>query len=88
MQAGFAIASNNEVGQILEVKFAWTNPTFMNTMITSSAIFGMMIGSLFSGSIVQYGRRRSMMVMNLLIIVSCSASLVFNVYAITIAKFF
>ena len=85
MQAGFVIGSNNSVVPILEKKLP--NNLKLESVITSSGILGMIIGSFFSGCVISYGRRRAIILMNLLIILSCSASLVLNIWAIITAKF-
>jgi MFS family permease len=89
MQAGFAIGSNNLVGQILQVKLNW-DPSLnilFNTLLTSSVILGMVLGSFFSGWIIACGRRATIMTMTFLIIVSSSASLLLEFYTIISAKF-
>lgn len=90
MQAGFAIASNNLVGQILQVQFNLpdSQSILFNTMLTSAVIVGMVLGSFLSGWLIECGRRTTLIAMSLLILVSTSTSLIFSFYAILTAKFF
>lgn len=88
MQAGFAIGSNNQVGPILAVQFNSVDPTFLQTLLTSAVIVGMVLGSWLSGWILEYGRRRTIIIACLGIIVSASCSLALNLPTIIVAKFF
>ena len=63
-------------------------PVFFTTLLTSSVIAGMVVGSWLSGWIVEYGRRRTIMGANMGIIVCTSCSLALNLPTIVAAKFF
>merc|ERR1740139_1406274 len=56
---GFVLAGNNVVGSIvMTAKHGWTDNT-NNTIISSCAISGLILGSLFSSKLVVYGRGRA-----------------------------
>ena len=48
LQAGFAIAGNNQVAPVIKAKFGWEkdDATLYNTLISASSIFGVVIGAL------------------------------------------
>ena len=56
---GFVLAGNNQVGPILIEKFDWSHKdgNKWNTMISTCAILGLVMGSLFSGFFLPMGRR-------------------------------
>jgi MFS family permease len=56
--------------------------------LTSAVITGMVLGSWLSGWILEYGRRRTIIIACLGIIVSASCSLALNIPTIVTAKFF
>ena len=60
---------------------------FNNTLISSSAIAGITIGSLAAGSICEMGRRKSMLGANLVCIVSTLVMLVEDLYVIMTGRF-
>ena len=90
IQAGFAIGSNNLVGQILMAKFNFDpiKETLMYTFLTSAVVAGMTLGSLFSGAVTSCGRWRALILMQCLIMASCGCSLIFNYWVILVSKFF
>lgn len=55
-------------------------------MITSSAILGLALGSLFSGPIVNKGRRTTMILGNILIFFAVILQMKINVYLISTGK--
>lgn len=54
---------------------------FYHTMISSSAVLGATIGSFSAGKIIQYGRRRSIIIFNFIGILATLSTLVLNFYA-------
>ena len=67
---GFVLAGNNVVGSIvMTAKHGWTDNT-NNTIISSCAISGLILGSLFSSKLVVYGRRWMAMILSVVIIAS------------------
>ena len=55
--------------------------------INAATIIGFMFGSLFSGSLIKSGRRRSAFLANSLNIVGCLPQLIINFWTILIGKF-
>jgi len=54
VQAGFAIAGNNQVAPVIKAKFGWnkSDATLYNTMISASSIVGVVIGALAGGKFI------------------------------------
>jgi len=54
IQAGFAIAGNNQVAPVIKVKFGWNkaDATLYNTMISASSIVGVVLGALAGGKFI------------------------------------
>jgi hypothetical protein len=68
LQAGFAIAGNNQVAPVIKIKFGWSKDdgVLYNTMISASAIIGVVLGALGGGKFIQYGRRKTMIIFNII----------------------
>ena len=69
LNAGFFLASPG-VNQVLDVQeTGWRDDRvdFNNTLIASIVVFGLMVGSIFSKPILALGRRRSILLSNLVI---------------------
>ena len=76
------------VGEILADQMHWGDDTdFYNTLISSSAIAGITVGSLAAGSICEIGRRKSILLSNLVVLISTAMMLVLNVWVIVIGRF-
>ena len=54
VQAGFAIAGNNQVAPVIKAKFRWnkSDATLYNTMISASSIVGVVMGALAGGKFI------------------------------------
>ena len=74
--AGFTLGSNNNVGYIMAAQCNWETDSKKNTWMSSMAVLGLMIGSIFSKPVLQIGLRFT--------ILCCNACIV----AITIPNFF
>jgi hypothetical protein len=60
MHGGFALGMNNQVGSVLAEKLGWQGQETIdlnNTLISSSSVIGLMIGSLMSSKILTLHRR-------------------------------
>ena len=87
-QGGFAIGGNNVVGEILGDQMGWGDDTnFNNTLISSSAIAGITIGSLAAGSICEMGRRKSILGANIVCVIATAVMLVEDLYVIMTGRF-
>lgn len=87
MQFGQVLASNSAVGPILAERLNWENPNQYNTYIASLPILGMGIGCYTGGLLVKGGRRRIMILMNLIAAVGICISLVLDFWTILFGKF-
>ena len=66
------MAGNAQTTTVFEAKFGWTTDETIlyNTIISSSAIVGLAIGSFLGGPMIKTGRRKSAIIANILGIVS------------------
>ena len=71
-QCAWAVVGNTQTAPILIGKFGWDEQQakFYNTMITAFPIIGLLFGGLVGGKIVTYGRSKTLLSMELLIIVA------------------
>ena len=63
---GYTAGGYNQAGLFTEIKMEWTHTS--TVMITSSGMFGMMLGSLLCEKFLSYGRLNSTLIANALII--------------------
>ena len=76
------------VGEVLADYLNWgSKADSYNTLISSSAIAGIMLGSLGAGQICTIGRRKALLISNVVVFVSTCMMLVPNVWVITIGRF-
>ena len=61
LQTAFSLNGNTVVTPIFQAKFGWSDQEtiFNNTLISTSAIVGMALGSLVGGKTVTIGRRKA-----------------------------
>ena len=65
---GFALSGNTDVVDVLSVQLNWGDDTDRNnTIISSTAVFGLTCGALLSKFFTNWGRRRTILLMNLII---------------------
>ena len=88
LQAGFAIAGNNQVAPVIKMKFGWTESegVLKNTLISSSAIFGVVLGALAGGKFIQYGRRKSLIIFNFISAIALIGCQFLNLYSICASR--
>ena len=87
-QAGFGLAGNNIVGGILADQMNWGgNAGFYNTIISSVAIAGMTLGSLFAGLLTVHGRRKALIISNYMVFIATACVMVLNFYTILVGRF-
>ena len=66
--AGFALAGNADLVDIWQVQNKWgDNKDRNNTAIASGAVLGLTIGSIFSKLLTDWGRRRAILLSNVVI---------------------
>ena len=63
------------------------NANFYNTVISSVAIAGMTLGSLFGGLLTVHGRRRALIICNCMVFISTACLMVLNFYSICVGRF-
>ena len=75
---------------VIKAKFGWdsSEATLFNTMISAAAIFGVVCGSLSGGVFIQKGRRRTIILFNILSAIAVSLTLYLNLWTIVIGRFF
>jgi MFS family permease len=58
-----------------------------NTLISNSSLVGLLIGSVFAGSLISYGRHRAIIFMDVLVILGTGISLIMTIPTIIIGRF-
>lgn len=86
---GWALFGSTQIFPVLEAKFGWTHEeALMNhSLIGSSSIAGVMVGSLFGGGIIDKGRRRAILMISVLIYIGAGITLILTVPTIIIGRF-
>ena len=61
LQTGWALCGNTQTAGIFASKFGWdeNQAMFWNSVINSSAVLGLLFGSLLGGKMIVSGRRRA-----------------------------
>lgn len=90
IQTGFAISGNNQTAPVIKAKFGWDKDeaVLYNTIISSSAIFGVVTGSLIGGKFIPLGRRRCLIAFNILSALSVTLTMFLNLPLICIGRYF
>ena len=85
----FALVGNAQTTKIFEAKFNWDkdDTIFYNTMISSSAIIGMAFGSIASGSLIKFGRRKTAIYTHILALCSSLICMYDTVFCLILGRF-
>ena len=77
----WALAGNSQTTYVFEAKFGWTEDETIlnNTLISSSGIIGLTVGSFLGGSLLKLGRRRAVLIGQLIAIVGAAICMGVNV---------
>lgn len=86
MQFGQVLCTNSAVGPIIGERLGWENINKVDTIIASVAVLGLAIGSFAGGFLVKNGRRRIIIIMNIISIIGVGISLVMNFWAFLFGK--
>lgn len=75
---------------MIKAKFGWDDDeaTLYNTIISSSAIFGVVTGSLCGGKFITGGRRKALIIFNILGAFAVSLTMVLNYWMIVVGRYF
>ena len=86
----FSLTGNSQTTTVFEAKFGWDEDetTLNNTIISSSAIVGLSIGSFLGGPLIKIGRRKGAIIANLIGIVSAAITMAGTTPFLTIGRFF
>lgn len=89
LQTSFGFNGNTVITPVFQAKFGWTDDEtiFNNTLISTSSIIGMMVGSLVGGKTITIGRRKAAIYVEILAIVGAGISLVRTVPTICLGRF-
>lgn len=82
---GFALASFNASGILLQQQQKWTD--LQVTITTSCGIFGLMVGALFADKILRIGRIRSIHLANIIMILSVVPQMFLSIPSLCIGRF-
>lgn len=72
----------------MTVKFGWNHEEAMlyNTLISNSSILGLFIGSVVASQIISIGRRKAILLMNVLIAIGTGISLILTIPTLIIGR--
>ena len=89
LHLGWAIMGSTMTAPVLIAKFDWTkDETKLNlSLIGNMGLLGVLIGSLIGGFIIEKGRRKATIFMNIFIYIGASISLILTVPTICIGRF-
>jgi MFS family permease len=89
-QLGYVYTAANQAYSVLDIKFGIQNDKatkkLYHTLIGSSAVLGAAIGSILGGKLIQYGRRKMMLLFNFVAIIAVFMTLFLNVYSICFGR--
>lgn len=86
---GWALFGSTQIFPVLEAKFHWSHSEQLlnHSLIGSASISGVMVGSLFGGPIINYGRRKSILWFSILIYIGAGITLIEHAIAIMVGRF-
>lgn len=88
---GFVMAAPASASKALRYQLNWgDNPQyidFQSTVLQSSCIVGIALGSIYGGDFVKNGRRSTIIQFNVIGLIGSALSLVLNFYVICFARF-
>jgi MFS family permease len=88
MHLGSALSASGTAMPALIAQLDWgDNAGFYATILTSCAIAGIGIGATFGGSLVSKGRKRMVILFNIVGIISSCMSLILNTWVLFVARF-
>ena len=84
----FALTGNSQTTDIFKAKFEWDKDETIlyNTIISSSAIVGLAIGSFMGGPLIKNGRRKGALNDNVIGIAGSAISMITSVPFLTIGR--
>ena len=93
MQLGWVLSGNNQTMSVIKAQLGYANDPILGgngdlgtSLITSSSVFGLCVGSIFASNFVKDGRRKSLLRFGFLAIIGTAISLVPNFYLITAGR--
>ena len=88
-QTAWSLGSNANTTAIFAAKLEWDKDEalFFNTIISSASIIGLAVGSLLGGSLLKYGRRKPVIIAQLICIFAAAISMYLHTSTLTISKF-
>ena len=87
-QAGFSQGGNNVSGDYIKLQLNWTDSEaeFNNSAIAFVEAFGITAGSFLANAVVAYGRRKTIIICNVILIAFTALTLIQNFWCIIIGK--
>ena len=88
MQVGAALSASSSTLSSLIKQLGWTkdNTDTNKTLLTTSSVLGVSIGAIVGGKIIAYGRRRSVLIFDVLGLLGSALSLIPNFYVILLGR--
>jgi MFS family permease len=86
---GWAIVGNTQTAPVMAAKFEWDKEEtkLFLSLIGNVSLFGVAIGSIFGGHLIDKGRRKAIFIMNFVVILGAALTLARTVYTIIIGRF-
>lgn len=87
-QSTFAIAANTNTFAIFKAKFDWDKEESIhyNTIISAAGIVGLTLGGVFGGRLLIYGRRKTVIIAQVICLVGTAITMIPHVTAFTIGR--
>jgi len=89
MQTGWALIGNTQTGLVLVAKFGWDDEQtkLNNSILTNISLIGIMVGAIFGGPIITYGRRRAVLLMSAVMVIGVVLTLIMTLPTMVIGLF-
>ena len=85
---GFAVGCTNQLATLFNVKYGWdeSQQSFYQSLIGSSVIAGMATGALAGGKIIIIGRRKTIIIMNMIGIFGVAMTMVQELWMLLLGR--
>ena len=84
----FALIGNSQTASVFQAKFGWTDDEtiFYNSIINTSGIIRLTIGSFIGGPLIKRGRRKGAIISNVIAIVGAASTMIATTEFLTIGR--
>ena len=87
-QSTWTLVGNSQTTTVFEIKFGWSEDETIlyNSIISSAGIIGLTIGSFLGGSLLGYGRRKALMIAQVIAIVGALICMIGTMATLSIGR--